>query len=177
MRLTLLLTIIFTSVMMHAQQPSMIEVGPNQSVEISGNLAEGTPMSDLSWAWNSSVACFPETQKQKFTGTHVLYTTLIPKYSEMEVTVIPDDKRANFSIYAYEIGMNKEDIVPNLNSCIRCEADHKWDYNKRNQVQDHTRTVKDLVAINNPYKVVIGVAGAEGLNEGGYTLKITLKSR
>ena len=95
----------------------------------------------------------------------------------MEVTVIPDDKNANFSIYAYEIGANSNRIVPNLPSCIRCEVDHKWDYPKKGKTQDHSRTVKHLVAINNPYKVVIGVVGANGLKKGSYTLKINLKPR
>ena len=46
-------------------------------------------MENLSWAWKSNNACFPETQKNKFTGNHVLYYTDLPAYSEMEVTVVP----------------------------------------------------------------------------------------
>ncbi|MEL7340523.1 MAG: hypothetical protein AAGM67_08565, partial [Bacteroidota bacterium] len=61
--------------------------------------------------------------------------------------------------------------------CVRCEADHKWDYKRRGKTQDHTRTVTDILAINNPYKVIIGVVGAEGLSEGEYTLEVSLKSR
>lgn len=58
-------------------------------------------MEDLSWAWKSNNACFPETQKNKFTGNHVLYYTDLPTYSEIEATVVPKNRRANFSIYAY----------------------------------------------------------------------------
>ncbi len=151
---------------------------PGKTVSIKGNLSNGFQMKTLAWAWNSAVACFPETQKRKFTGNHVLYAAELSAYSEMEITVIPADKNANFSLYAYEVGqIEKGNIVPNLNSCIRCEADHKWDYKKRGQTQNHTRTVRDILAINRPYQVVIGVAGAEGLQEGGYTLQISLKSR
>ena len=149
----------------------------NKITKIKGDLKNGVIINDLSWAWSSSNACFPETQKKKFMGNHVLYVTDLPKYSEMEVTVVPDNKNADFSIYAYEIGANSDRIVPNLPSCIRCEVDHKWDYPKKGKTQDHSRTVKHLVAINNPYKVVIGVVGANGLQKGGYTLKINLKSR
>jgi len=149
----------------------------NKITEVKGNLKNGVTINDLSWAWSSSNACFPETQKKKFTGNHVLYVTDLPKYSEMEITVVPDDKNADLSIYAYEIGANSDRIVPNLPSCIRCEADHKWDYPKKGKTQDHSRTVKHLVAINNPYKVVIGVVGANGLKKGGYKLKINLKAR
>lgn len=95
----------------------------------------------------------------------------------MTVTVIPDDANADFSIYAYEIGVTRNDLVPNLSSCIRCEADHKWDRPAAGKTQDHTRTVKDLVAINTPYKVIIGVTGANGLANGGFTLKVVMKSR
>jgi hypothetical protein len=154
-----------------------IEPVPNGEVNYVGNLSEGQPLTDLSWAWNSANACFPETQKQKFTGNHVFFTGIIPKYSEMTVTVIPEDKNANFSVYAYEIGENKTDLVPNLPSCIRCEAEHKWDRPKAGKTQDHTRVVKDLVAINSQYRVVIGVTGADGLAEGAFTIKIEMKTR
>lgn len=160
-------------------QPTIttIEPVPNGEVLYKGNLSEGQPLADLSWAWSSANACFPETQKQKFTGNHVFFSGIIPKNSEMTVTVIPDDKNANFSIYAYEMGVTRNDLVPNLSSCIRCEADHKWDRPFAGKTQDHTRTVTDLVAINTPYKVVIGVTGADGLATGGFTLKVAMKSR
>ena len=159
------------------QEVKEVEMLPNQTVEVSGNLSEGAQITDLSWAWNSSVACFPATQSQKFTGNHVLYQSIIPKYSELEITVVPEDKKANFSIYAYEVGVNNESIVPNLPRCIRCEADHKWDRPWKGKTQNHTRTVKNLIAINRPYKVVVGVVGANGLAEGGYKLQFKLKSR
>lgn len=144
---------------------------------VKGDLKDGVIIHDLSWAWKSSVACFPETQASKFRGNHVLYVTELPSQSEMEVIVIPDDVNADFSLYAYQIGLTNTSIVPNLSSCISCEADHKWDRPKVNKTQDHTRSVGNLTAITNPYKVVIGVAGSKGLLQGGYTLKITIKER
>ncbi|MEL6634135.1 MAG: hypothetical protein AAFQ83_21895 [Bacteroidota bacterium] len=161
----------------YGQELREIEVIPNEIVEVEGTLSDGSLMSSLSWAWNSSVACFPETQKKKFTGHHVLYQAQLPRYSEMVIKVIPKDPKANFSLYAYEVGTTNESIVPNLSQCVRCEADHKWDYKRRGKTQDHTRTVTDILAINNPYKVIIGVVGAEGLSEGEYTLEVSLKSR
>lgn len=149
----------------------------NKTITISGNLSDGVIIDDLSWAWSSSVACFPETQKQKFTGNHVLFSTSLPPYSEMEITVIPKNKNDDFSIYAYQIGANSSYIVPNLSSCVSCEAEHKWDRPKKNRVQNHTRTVSHLTAIRNPYKVIIGIVGANGLTKGKFTLEIKLKSR
>ena len=160
-------------------QPKVSEIMPVPNGEISykANLNEGIVIDDLSWAWSSQNACFPETQKKKFTGKHVFFTGVIPKYSVMEVTVIPTDKTKNFSVYAYEIGVDNMRLVPDLDRCIRCEADHKWDRPKRGKTQDHTRNVTNLVAINRPYRVVIGVTGAEGLDEGDFTLQINMKTR
>lgn len=136
-----------------------------------GNLNQGVKLNSLAWASRSSTACFPATQNSKFTGTHVIFTTEIPPRSEMIITIIPKDKSKNMSLYAYEVGTTSNQMVPNLSSCVTCEADHKWDYPKKGKTQDHTRSVK-VNAINNPYKVVIGVAGAEGLSEGEFILKI-----
>lgn len=176
---TVLITLSFLLTFMGQAQQMVYNIDPvgNGEVFYKGDLSQGQPLDDLSWAWSSSNACFPETQKQKFTGNHVFFTGIIPKYSEMTVTVIPDDENANFSIYAYVIGVNKNDLVPNLPSCIRCEADHFWDRPKAGKSQNHTRTVTDLLAINTPYRVVIGVTGANGLATGGFTLKVAMKSR
>ncbi len=173
-----ILSFLFPVILQAQPKVYAIEPIPNDKVAYTGNLAEGTLLDDLSWAWNSSNACFPETQKSKFTGKHLFFTGIIPKYSEMEVTVIPKDPNANFSIYAYEIGANSNALVPNLPSCIRCEADHKRERNfSGKEPQDHTRKVTDLIAINNPYRVVIGVTGADGLSEGEFTLVVSMKSR
>ncbi len=163
-------------VLLSSTQPPLIpiKIAPQKGeiFRTSGNLNQGEILSDLSWAWNSSVACFPATQAQKFTGKHVLYEFTLPAYSEVEIRLIPADKKANFSLYAYEVGPHSEAIVPDLSSCIRCEADYKWDRPWRGKVQDHTRLVKDILAITRPYKVVVGVAGAEGLTEGAFQLEI-----
>ena len=171
---------LYFGTLMSAQDYTVYEIQAqaNAIVEVSGNLDDGNLMDDLSWAWNSQNACFPATQSQKFTGNHVLFTAVLPAYSQMEVTVIPDDPEADFSIYAYQTGLGPDfPVVPNLPSCVRCEVDHKWDYNYRGKTQDHTRTVTDLVAINNPYRVVIGVVGSQGLQTGGFKLQVHLKTR
>lgn len=167
----------------YAQQPApttfrSIESQANQTVRVTGDISTGETIADLSFAWSSSVACFPATQRQKFTGKQVLYTTILPSYSEMEVKVIPANKKDNLSIYAYQTGLGEvSDIAYPPSSCVRCEVDHKWDRRWVGKTQDHTRTAKDLVAIRNPYRVVIGVVGAEGLAEGAYTLEVSLKTR
>lgn len=155
------------------KQIPVLKAKANSTISYQGNLSEGQQISDLSWAANSSVACFPATQNQKFSGNHVLYSTMIPKRSEMFIKIIPKNKKQNFSLYAYQVGLNNEQLPPNLNSCISCEADYKWDRKWKGKTQDHTRQVR-LNAINHSYKIIIGVVGAEGLMEGDFTLEIKL---
>lgn len=136
------------------------------------DIKNGVLIHDLSWAWNSSVACFPETQKQSFTGKHVLFETSIPKYSEMTITLIPTDKKAKLSLYGYQIGTTSNYVVPNLPSCVSCEADN----NQMGKATNNQRSIK-FMAINHPYKIMIGVAGVKGLTEGEFVIKISLKGR
>lgn len=175
----LLLFFLFTTTFAQAQFPegvNSIEVVPNKITTFEGNLSNGKKIDDLSWAEKSSVACFPGTQNAKFRGNHVLYGFVIPAYSEVIVTVEPKDKNADFSLYGYQVGTTNYSVVPNLSSCVSCEADHKWDYNKKGQTQDHTRSIK-FNAIGNSYNIFIGVTGNNALTEGAYTLSINLKTR
>jgi len=97
MKASLIVISLILSIM--SPQPAITTIEPvaNGEVLYKGNLSQGQPLDDLSWAWSSANACFPETQKHKFTGNHVFFSGIIPKYSEMTVTVIPDDATANFS--------------------------------------------------------------------------------
>ena len=151
--------------------PKWIDSKANNTVSVSDNLNQGQILKDLSWAWDSQNACFVSTQKAKFTGNHVLYQTTLPPRAEMFITVIPENKDDNFSLYAYSGG--GQQLVPDLSYCTSCEADYKLDYKYRGKSQDHTRTVS-LRAVNNPFTVTIGVVGANGLKSGAYTLEIKL---
>lgn len=147
----------------------------NETVSVDGDLSSGKPIDDLSWAWSSSNACFPGTQYAKFDGNHVFFATVIPTRSIMTIKVVPEDKNANFSLYAYSIGMSDFYIVPELPRCVTCEADHKWDRPWKGKTQDHTRWV-ELYAIGNPFNVVIGVTSPKGAAAGKFKLEISVKS-
>jgi hypothetical protein len=145
----------------------------NKTVSIKGNLAIGAIMKDLSWAWKSYIACFPGTQKEKYTRNHLLYYTGLAPHTVMKIILEPNDKNVNLSLNAYPIGTTNYSTVPSLYSCVSCEADHKWDYPKKGRKQDHTRIV-ELNTIKNPYNAVIGVVGSKGLKKRGYTLNKTI---
>jgi hypothetical protein len=153
-----------------------VDFEQGKEISYKANLNEGKLLDDLSWAWNSNNACFPKTQKHKFTGKHVLFTGIIPAYSDVEIIIIPTNKKDNLSIYAYQIQPNEDFVVPNLPHCITCEADHKWDYQKRNRPkQKHIRRIDNIISLSNSYRIVIGVAGADNLEESEFIIVIKTK--
>jgi hypothetical protein len=158
-----------------AQWPStvtLIDPGTSDSVVVKGDLAKGAPMSDLSWAWNSANACFPGTQASKFKGNHVFFAVTMPAQCEMKISVTPTDANADLSIYAYRIGAAEYYLVPDLGSCITCEADHKWDGNWKGKVQTSERKV----SFQNPgkavYNILIGVSGPAAATSGTFAVKV-----
>ncbi len=145
----------------------------NKITSLEVNLSEGVFLDDLSWAWNSQNACFPETQKSKFTGKHLFFTGILSEKSKATITVIPKNKRKNLSLYAYQMPLNDTFLVPNLPHCIACEADHKNDYKKYGKPkQNHKRKVSNFIALDNSYRIVIGVTGADNLSVAEFILEI-----
>jgi len=151
-----------------------VAIEKGKTVTVAGALEKGIAMPDLSWASSSANACFPGTQNLKFRGNHVLFATVLPVRSILTIKVIPDDPAVNLSLYAYSTGTDNYSVVPALASCVSCEADHKWDRPKRGKTQDHTRSV-ELDALDSPYNVVVGVAGADGLAAGSFKLEFKLE--
>lgn len=149
--------------------PQKVELKPNNSFIISGDLSEGKMLEDLSWAWNSSVACFPATQKTGFNGNHVLYEAILPKRSILSLTLKPKNRKDKMSIYGYQVGINANSVVPNLASCVSCEADN----NQGNKRADNTREIK-LNATTNQYKVYFAIVGENKLTEGAFTIEVKL---
>lgn len=166
---------LFVSVIVSAQWPSnvtTVDMNGKDSVVVQGDMAKGSPMEDLSWAWNSANACFPGTQAAKFKGNHVFFAVKMAPKSEMFISVTPTDANADLSIYAYRIGSNEYYLVPNLNSCITCEADHKWDRPWKGKVQTSERHVSFQNPGTETYNILIGVSGPAASTSGTFNLKI-----
>lgn len=171
-RLILFSTLFMVSLALSAQIFTL-EAEQNNTLYWEGNLSAGEPITDLSWAWNSSVACFVEPREEFYKGNHVLYRSELPSYSTMVITLVPDDPKQDISLYAYSGGHGA--IPPNLSSCVSCEADFPMDREVRGRERPyHVRSV-ELRAVRNPYPVTIGVSGPAGAVEVGYKLYIELK--
>jgi hypothetical protein len=177
MKLTILLLSVTLSLTVNAQWASnvtLVNMDEKDSVTVQGDLAKGSLMSDLSWAWSSSNACFPGTQANKFKGNHVFFAVTMPKRCEMFISVTPTDANADLSIYAYRIGASDYNLVPDLTSCITCEADHKWDGNWKNKVQTSERKVSFQNPGTENYNILIGVSAPKGITAGQFNLKVKL---
>lgn len=153
--------------------PTVLTTESGKTVTKTGNLDTGG-LIDLGWAANSAVACFPATENVNFSGNHNVYRASLPKNSEMTITVEPTDPSVDVSLYAYTVSStDTTSIPPNVSSAVSCEAGY-------DQSHDHnpgaTESVK-LVAINNPYNVFIGVAGAGAAKSGAYKLKVQVAPR
>jgi len=175
MRLLASLCLLFLVLPLLAQEPPLylIESKKGESLVYSLDLKEGALIEDLSWAWNSSVACFIGPRQEFFKGNHVFFQTQLPARSTMEILLVPDDPNSNMSLYAYSGSADR--LPPNLTRCVSCEADYHRERPSVNRPNpDHRRTV-ELRAVNNPYTVTIGVAGAAGVTEGSFKLQITIK--
>jgi hypothetical protein len=151
-----------------------IESVGNKTSIVQGSLKDGVRLQSLAWASSSANACFPATQNAKFTGNHVFYVTELPPHTIMTVTATPKDGSTNLSIYGYQIAPDKVILPEDLQYAVTCEADHKRDFLRRGESPTSTRSMR-FNAIGNSYRVFIGVAGANGLTEGNFTLEVTLK--
>ena len=145
-----------------------------KTTSATGKLESGAPMTDLSWAAKSSMACFPATQNERFRGNHVLFSTEIPPRSKMDIRVTPKDPKQDVSIWAYMVGKTNFSLPPAVASCVSCEAEYKWDRPKKGKTQDHTRSVH-LEATTNGYNVVIGVSGPKEATAGDFTVDVKLE--
>ena len=160
------------SLMAQSGTTNAIEARQGESLTYELDLDQGTPLSNLDWAWSSQNACFVEPRAEFFTGNNVFFKTEIPKYSTMVIRLVPKDKSQNMSLYAYSGGHGS--LPPELPSCVSCEADFHQDRQHVGRAKpDHTRSV-ELRAVTRSYPVTIGVVGANGLDAGAFYLEVTV---
>lgn len=174
--LSLIATFILAQEEQSMRQVYTLETPQNQISIFEGTLDQGETM-PLRWAENSSVACFPGTRFVEFQGNHVLYRMQMPAYSDLKITVEPNDSKHRINIYALRLGINNMDTPPNISRAISCEAGYPIYAGQPNfNAPAEARSVS-YISVARPYNILIGVAGAKGVLEGGYKLKVELKER
>ncbi len=150
-----------------------VEARPGAVTKVRGKLGAGSKI-DLAWASQSSVACFPSIRNVHFNGNVVLYKTSLPPGSVMKVRAAPSRPDLDVNLFAYSTGVNSNVLPPNVPNVVACEASHGG-RKYLNQPFNPGETERvELNAIKNPYDVVIGVAGAQGVGAGDFELEIEL---
>ena len=140
-----------------------------------GDISQGIPIS-LGWAAQSNVACFPATRFEEFQGTHVFYMLELPRRSILTVQVSPVDESNRINIYGFS-GHDGVSLPPDIHRVVSCEAGYEMYVGNTDLSHSAGPQSIELNAINNPYKVLIGIAGAKGTDSGEFILTTTLKDR
>ena len=153
--------------------PSDVELitlnGDNEGT-ITGDLSDGA-CTNLTWAADSSVACFPATSFEHFRGSHVYHALeqAIPPRSSLTVVLTPDEG-VDANLYGFQLGETNYMVPPAVPSAI-CEASYPW--RTRNPGEPETIRFYNPSA-SNSYNIFLGVAGADGVDAGGYELFVDL---
>lgn len=180
LRLTLFaLCLVFGFQQIFAQETTLvseISVESGQKVELAGNLNTGKTI-PLRWANSSQVACFPATRNQEFEGNHVFYRVALPKYSTLAITLIPTgNKRINIYGIRQSTNSDFQEIPPNVHSAV-CDSDYPIYAGRTNMSKGGETQDLEFMALNNPYSILIGVAGATGVTEGDFRLQVEIRGR
>ena len=141
-----------------------VEIGET----ISGDLSEGAILSDLDWAQNSAVACWPGTEHVNFRGAHVFFSTSQEPHSLLTATVTPSSEDLDVNVYILQQGSGSLQIPPDVDSVVTCEVGFPQSTDSNPGESDSAQ----VTAINNGYDLVIGVAGPEGVTSGAFTLEL-----
>jgi hypothetical protein len=125
-------------------------------------LEDGAPM-ELAWAQQSSVACFPATQNEAYAGPHRLFVMQQAAEQSLEIRV-EAEAGVDISIYSIQQGTNSFVLPPDTVTAVACEA-------SLSNGAGETESLS-LWGPNNPYNLIVGVAGVEGQDSGRFLLEI-----
>ncbi len=131
-----------------------------------GDLSSGAPI-DIDWADESDIACWPGTEDPNFDGNHVFYQLSQPADLDLWVRVIPE-RGVDVSLYAMQFAGGVQ-TPPDVVSCVTCEASADWDGDTNPGEREEL-----FLSGYNAYDVLIAVAGANGADEGQYSLEAWL---
>lgn len=179
-RFTFVFSLLFLTISVNFAQdsntPEVIDLDFQPTIIQEGNLNTGFLM-PLDWAQSSQVACFPGTRFTEFRGNHLLYRVQLPAAANVKITVTPKSKKHRINLYALRLGANNYDSPPDIARAISCEASYPLYAGKPNLKAPAKPQSVEYMSIRKPYNILIGVAGAEGVTEGDFELKIEFTKR
>ena len=178
--LLLLLCLSFLSLPALAQDETQVQIiscAKGETVQIAGDLSAGQQI-PIDWAASSQVACFPATRFVEFQGNHVFYRVELPRYSKIIITVQPEGRK-RINLYGIRQGVNAsmQAVPPHVSVAGSCEAGYPIYAGNPNLSKGGDSQSIEFMAINNPYSILIGVAGAREVLDGGFTLQVQIADR
>lgn len=152
----------------------LVDLDEDGVAEFEGDLSDGEPLNDLSWAHNVNVACWTALLDEYFVGNHVFYALrgVQPGHSILYIEVTPDSD-VDVSLYAYTQATTEYPVPPDV-SRANCEADHA-PYSGPNPGE--TEDVEFHNPTNNSYNIFFAVAGGRTSDtSGSFRVKVRLIS-
>lgn len=137
--------------------------------DIEGDLSQGEILSDLGWAENSGVACWPGNEHVNFMGSHVFYSAPQEPHTLFTATVTPTSADVDVNLYILQQPEGNNEVPPDVTSVVSCEVSFPQSTDSNPGEQEST----SVTAIERSYFNIIGVAGPQGVVTGGYTLTIS----
>ncbi len=133
-----------------------------------GNLEDGAII-DLDWATSGAFGCYPGTETTNFTGNHVWANeSLSEGIGDFHVRVNPADPLVDVSLYAIKTGTDGTEFPPDLPSAIACDTS----FDRENNGNPGVSEAVTVQGGQNPYRIIVGVAGANGQTSGEYDVEV-----
>lgn len=149
-----------------------IQAVRGKTVSVRGAIDGGVQI-PLGFAAQSSVACFPATANGHFNGNQVAFMFDLPPQTTAKIELTPADGQTDLSLYAYSVGPAFVALPPAISRVVSCESSPGA--NRPPNPGGKERV--ELVAIANPYKAIVVVAGVAGAKTGAFSLDVTLTPR
>jgi hypothetical protein len=148
----------------YAAWPASVEqiaLDGNGRAVIEGDLRDGACV-NLGWAASSQTACFPATENDRFEGNHRFFTLAEPLPPDSTIEI---DADGDVGLYAFSASPDSVFVPPRVPITVQCEFDQR------------PGQAISLDSGRNPYNVFIGVAGANGVEAGAFTLRVQVRDR
>lgn len=133
----------------------------------SADLSSGVEI-DLDWA-TGGMGCWPGTENVNFDGSHVHDERSQAEDTDAWVRAVPETG-VDISLYLIKAGTQSTDYPPDLNSSVSCDTS----YDRENDGNPGVSEAAKALGGNNPYRLVIGVAGANGTTDGSFEVQLWL---